>query len=169
MCGGPLLQLLRMPTRCSDTNSGATPRGQNPDQHGRNQRRNDPCQAVGRLAQVQLPFRIARSHHDARGGTRDACFASSACIAWAKLFAIRIANGCSGLKEAAACALARTQETVFRSWRTRRVLHLHFELRGNELIIKPEPPMSAYRGMLKRYKLDSADLVIPKEQDREVL
>jgi hypothetical protein len=29
--------------------------------------------------------------------------------------------------------------------------------------------MSAYRGMLKRYKLDPADLVIPKEQDREVL
>ena len=27
----------------------------------------------------------------------------------------------------------------------------------------------AYRGMLKRYKLDPADLAIPKEQDREVL
>ncbi len=29
--------------------------------------------------------------------------------------------------------------------------------------------MSAYRGMLKRYKLDLADLVIPEEQDREIL
>ena len=47
--------------------------------------------------------------------------------------------------------------------------HIHFELRGNELIIKPEPPMRAYRGMLKRYKLDLADLVIPEEQDREIL
>ena len=27
----------------------------------------------------------------------------------------------------------------------------------------------AYRGMLKRYQLDPADLAIPKEQDREVL
>ena len=47
--------------------------------------------------------------------------------------------------------------------------HIHFELRGNELIIKPEPPMSAYRGMLKRYKLDLADLASPEEQDREIL
>ena len=29
--------------------------------------------------------------------------------------------------------------------------------------------MSAYRGMLKRYKLDPADLAIPEEQDREIL
>ncbi len=49
------------------------------------------------------------------------------------------------------------------------ISHIHFELRGNELVIKPEPPMSAYRGMLKRYKLDPADLAIPKEQNREIL
>ena len=45
--------------------------------------------------------------------------------------------------------------------------HIHFEVRGNELVIKPEVPMSAYRGMLKKYKLDPADLEIPKEPDRE--
>ena len=31
--------------------------------------------------------------------------------------------------------------------------HIHFELRGNELVIKPELPMSAYRGILKGYDL----------------
>ena len=45
--------------------------------------------------------------------------------------------------------------------------HIHFELRGQELIIKPELPMSAYYGMLKGYNLDPADLEIPKEPDRE--
>lgn len=47
--------------------------------------------------------------------------------------------------------------------------HIHFELRGQELVIKPELPMSAYRGMLKTYNLDPADLEIPKEPDREFL
>ena len=46
---------------------------------------------------------------------------------------------------------------------------IHFELRGKELVIKPELPMSAYRGMLKPYNLDPADLEIPKEPDREFL
>lgn len=45
--------------------------------------------------------------------------------------------------------------------------HIHFELRGQELVIKPELPMSAYDGMLKGYNLDPADLEIPKEPDRE--
>lgn len=45
--------------------------------------------------------------------------------------------------------------------------HIHFELRGQELIIKPELPMSAYYGMLKGYDLDPAHLEIPKEPDRE--
>ena len=31
--------------------------------------------------------------------------------------------------------------------------HIHFELRGNELVIKPELPMSTYYGMLKGYDL----------------
>ena len=44
---------------------------------------------------------------------------------------------------------------------------IHFELRGKELVIKPELPMSAYYGMLKGYKLDPVDLEIPKEPDRE--
>ena len=45
--------------------------------------------------------------------------------------------------------------------------HIQFEVRGQELIIKPELPMSAYRGMLKKYQLDPADLEIEKEADRE--
>jgi hypothetical protein len=35
-------------------------------------------------------------------------------------------------------------------------------------VIKAEPPMSAYYGMLKDYKLDPADMVIEKEPDREL-
>jgi hypothetical protein len=45
--------------------------------------------------------------------------------------------------------------------------HIHFELRGKELVIKPEVPMSAYYGLLKKYNLDPADLEIEKEPDRE--
>ena len=44
---------------------------------------------------------------------------------------------------------------------------LHFELRGQEIVIKAERPMSAYRGMLAHYNLDIADFEIPKEPDRE--
>ena len=47
--------------------------------------------------------------------------------------------------------------------------HIRFEVRGQELVIKPELPMSAYRGMLKGYKLNPAELEIPKEPDREFL
>jgi AbrB family looped-hinge helix DNA binding protein len=47
--------------------------------------------------------------------------------------------------------------------------HIRFELRGKELVIKPELPISAYRGILKPYNLDPADLEIPKEKDREFL
>jgi AbrB family looped-hinge helix DNA binding protein len=45
--------------------------------------------------------------------------------------------------------------------------HIQFEVRGKELVIKPEVPMSAYYGMLKKYNLDPADLEIEKEPDRE--
>lgn len=45
--------------------------------------------------------------------------------------------------------------------------HIQFEVRGLELVIKPELPMSAYYGMLKGYNLDPADLEIEKEPDRE--
>lgn len=45
--------------------------------------------------------------------------------------------------------------------------HIQFELRGQELVIKPELPMSAYRGLLKKYNLNPADLEIEKEPDRE--
>jgi AbrB family looped-hinge helix DNA binding protein len=41
--------------------------------------------------------------------------------------------------------------------------HIQFELRDRELVIKPELPMSAYRGILKKYNLDPADLVIVKD------
>jgi len=44
--------------------------------------------------------------------------------------------------------------------------HIQFELRGRELVIKPEVPMSAYYGMLKPYNLDPADLEIEKEIDK---
>ena len=47
--------------------------------------------------------------------------------------------------------------------------HIRFEVRGQELVITPELPMSAYRGMLKAYKLNPSDLEIPKEPDREFL
>ena len=42
--------------------------------------------------------------------------------------------------------------------------HIHFEVRGSELVIIPELPMSAYRGMLKGY--DLGDIEPEKEQDR---
>jgi len=42
--------------------------------------------------------------------------------------------------------------------------HIHFELRGKELIIKPELPMSTYRGILKGY--DLGDIEPEKEPDR---
>jgi len=42
--------------------------------------------------------------------------------------------------------------------------HIHFELRGKELVITPELPMSAYRGMLKAY--DLGDIEPEKEPDR---
>ena len=43
--------------------------------------------------------------------------------------------------------------------------HIHFELRDNELVIKPEPPMSTYYGMLEGY--DLGDIEPEKEPDRE--
>jgi len=43
--------------------------------------------------------------------------------------------------------------------------HIHFELRGAELVIKPELPISAYRGILKGY--DLGDIEPEKEPDRE--
>lgn len=43
--------------------------------------------------------------------------------------------------------------------------HIHFELRGMELVIKPEVPMSVYYGILKGY--DLGDIEPEKEPDRE--
>ena len=42
--------------------------------------------------------------------------------------------------------------------------HIQFEVRGQELIIKPELPISAYYGMLKGY--DLGDIEPEKEPDR---
>ena len=44
--------------------------------------------------------------------------------------------------------------------------HIHFELRGAELVITPEVPMRAYRGILKGY--DLGDIEPEKEPDREL-
>ena len=43
--------------------------------------------------------------------------------------------------------------------------HIRFELRGQELVIKPELPISAYRGILKGY--DLGDIEPEKEPDRD--
>ncbi len=43
--------------------------------------------------------------------------------------------------------------------------HIRFEVRGQELIVKPELPMSAYRGILAGYDLGNIEL--EKEPDRE--
>jgi AbrB family looped-hinge helix DNA binding protein len=43
--------------------------------------------------------------------------------------------------------------------------HIRFELRGQELVIKPELPISAYRGILKGY--DLGDIEPEKEADRD--
>lgn len=42
--------------------------------------------------------------------------------------------------------------------------HIQFEVRGRELIIKPELPISAYRGILKGY--DLGNIEPEKEPDR---
>lgn len=42
--------------------------------------------------------------------------------------------------------------------------HIQFNLRGNELVITPELPMSAYRGMLAGF--DLGDIEPEKEPDR---
>jgi AbrB family looped-hinge helix DNA binding protein len=44
---------------------------------------------------------------------------------------------------------------------------IQFELRERELVVKPELPMSAYYGMLKKYNLNPADLEIVKDPYKE--
>lgn len=43
--------------------------------------------------------------------------------------------------------------------------HIHFELREGELVIKPEVPMSTFRGMLKGF--DLGNIEPEKEPDRD--
>ena len=47
---------------------------------------------------------------------------------------------------------------------------IQFELRGGELVVRPELPMSTYRGMLKPYLhlFQPEDLEIGKEPDRVI-
>ena len=47
---------------------------------------------------------------------------------------------------------------------------IQFELRGGELVVRPELPMSTYRGMLKSYLhlFKPEDLEIGKEPDRAI-
>lgn len=47
---------------------------------------------------------------------------------------------------------------------------IQFELRGSELVVRPELPMSTYRGMLKPYLhlFKPEDLEIAKEPDRAI-
>lgn len=47
---------------------------------------------------------------------------------------------------------------------------IQFELRGGELVVRPELPMSTYRGMLKPYLhlFQPEDLEIAKEPDRAI-
>ena len=47
---------------------------------------------------------------------------------------------------------------------------IQFELRGGELVVRPELPMSTYRGMLKPYLrlFKPEDLEIAKEPDRAI-
>lgn len=79
---------------------------------------------------------------------------------------------CKGLDmQAEAIVSSKGQVTLPAAMRAKLGLqagsHIKFELRGQELVIKPELPMSAYRGMLKKYNLNPADLEIEKEPDRE--
>lgn len=47
---------------------------------------------------------------------------------------------------------------------------IQFELRGGELVVRPELPMSTYRGMLKPYShlFKPEDFEIAKEPDRAI-
>ena len=60
-------------------------------------------------------------------------------------------------KGSALCPLKFAPSCGFRSG-----TKLHFELRGLEIVVKAELPMSAYYGMLKGCNLDPADLVLKK-------
>ena len=42
---------------------------------------------------------------------------------------------------------------------------IEFEIRGNEIVITPLLPMSAYYGILKGY--DLGDIELPKEPDKD--
>ena len=69
---------------------------------------------------------------------------------------------------AVAIVSSKGQVTLPAAMRAKLGIHpgtrIGFEVRGAELVIKPELPMSAYYGILKDY--DLADIEPPKEKDR---
>ena len=72
------------------------------------------------------------------------------------------------IQEVDAVVSSKGQVTLPAAMRTRLGIaagsRIHFELRGNELVIKPELPMRAFRGLLKGY--DLGDIEPAKETDR---
>ena len=70
---------------------------------------------------------------------------------------------------AVAIVSSKGQVTVPAAMRAKLGIHpvtrIGFEVRGRELVIKPELPMSAYYGILKDY--DLGDIERPKEKDRD--
>lgn len=70
---------------------------------------------------------------------------------------------------AVAIVSSKGQVTLPAAMRAKLGIHpgtrIGFEVRGTELVIKPELPMSAYYGTLKGYGL--GDIEPPKEKDRD--
>ena len=71
--------------------------------------------------------------------------------------------------QADAIVSSKGQVTLPAAMRAKLGIHpgtrIGFEVRGTELVIKPELPMSAYRGILKGY--DLADIEPAKEKDQD--
>ena len=73
--------------------------------------------------------------------------------------------------QADAIVSSKGQVTLPAAMRAKLGIHpgtrIGFEVRGTELVIKPELPMSAYRGILKGYDLDNIEPAKEKDQDFE--
>jgi AbrB family looped-hinge helix DNA binding protein len=97
-------------------------------------------------------------------------FTFSSALLYNFLYFLKVRRICmSDIAEVEAIVSSKGQVTLPAAMRAKLGItagsHIHFELRGNELVIKPELPMSAYRGMLKGY--DLGDIEPEKEPDRE--
>ena len=73
--------------------------------------------------------------------------------------------------QADAIVSSKGQVTLPAAMRAKLGIHpgtrIGFEVRGTELVIKPELPMSAYRGILKGYDLGDIEPAKEKDQDFE--